>query len=241
MAKGTSQLSDLSLPVWCKLCLIRAFHLQTSSSITKSDANLKWKHFKCLTLVLFSSQSILVGPRSPPAHLCCFVCKLKTCKVLSRLEIKTAGVISSIQSHNKSTRPKQKVRRDSEDAQHYSTFPPVQGWGCLKHNTLQWGAPTQQQEQCTGLSWGAGTPGSSCVNAVWLFLPAQRCHLVSRSQQHFNPLDVFLPFNKCHCTGSSISVSARQEDQYGQMPQAKRVTNVTKHLMSSVSDIPFQC
>lgn len=108
MAKGTSQLSDLSLPVWCKLCLIRAFHLQTSSSITKSDANLKWKHFKCLTLVLFSSQSILVGPRSPPAHLCCFVCKLKTCKVLSRLEIKTAGVISSIQSHNKSTRPRYK-------------------------------------------------------------------------------------------------------------------------------------
>lgn len=118
--------------------------------------------------------------------------------------------------------------------------PSLLGWGTPKHNTLQWGVHTPQQ--CTGHKWGAGTQGISCANAVRLLLPAQRWHLVSHPQKFcfvFNPLGTSLPFYKCHCTSSSISVSAGQEDQYGQQPQAQRVTHVTEHLTSSVPEVSF--
>lgn len=219
MAKRTSHLSELSLPVWCKPCLIRAFHLQASSSIMKFDANLKWKHFKCLTRVLFSSQSILVGSRSPPEHLCCFFLQIKQKVVRCYQDWKSKPPESFPASSSTSEAPDQGYKEIQK-------MHSITGWSHQLRNeavwstthSLQWGAPTQLQEQCTGLSWGARTQRSSCVNAVWLFLPAQKCHLVSHSRQLFNPLDAFLPFNKCHCTGSSISVSFRQEDQYGQMP-----------------------
>lgn len=79
--------------------------------------------------------------------------------------------------------------------------------------------------------------GRSCANVWWFFLPAQRWRLVPHPQKLFNPLDVSLPFNKCHCTSSSISASTGHGCQDGQVPRAQWVTHITEHLMSCVSPI----
>lgn len=114
--------------------------------------------------------------------------------------------------------------RSSTGLQHH----PSLGWDTPKHSALACRVVLKcSSGSCAQGSTGSKNQGSSCANAWWLLLPAQRWHLVSHPQKLFNPLNVSLPFNKCHCTSSSISVSTGHGDQDGQVPWAQWVTHVT--------------
>lgn len=91
----------------------------------------------------------------------------------------------------------------------------------------------QQREQCTGPNWEQGPKGAAVqMHRDYSFLPRDDIWFhIPRSSLTLSMF--FCPFNKCHCTSSSISVSARHGDRYGQMPRAQQVTHVTEHLTSS--------
>lgn len=188
----------------------------------------------CLVLTLEYFKKISLSLHLHTSFIVSFANSTRNSRLISGLEIKATRLSSSVRSLMSSI-------SDAEAALGYSTFPSALGWGTPKHNVLACrGVSTHSSRSSVQGLTGARTQGSSYANDTWLLLPSQRWHFISYPQKLFNPLSASLPFNKCHCTSSSISVRARQGDRYGQMPQAQWVTHVTKHLTSSVPSISFQ-